>query len=52
MSERQSKFLNELGQTFVEYALIISLVVVTVIVALTFLQGKISSLFSFVGNHF
>ena len=52
MSDRQSKFFNEAGQTFVEYALIISLVVVTVVVALTFLQGRISSLFSFVGNAF
>jgi Flp pilus assembly pilin Flp len=50
MSERQSKFVNELGQTFVEYALIISLVVVALIAAATFLQGRISSLFSFVGS--
>ena len=34
----------------VEYALILALIAILVIVALTFLQGKISSLFSHIGN--
>ena len=38
------------GQGLVEYALIIAFIAVVVIVAMVFLQGKISSLFSRVGN--
>ena len=38
------------GQGLVEYALIIAFIAVVVIVAMIFLQGKISSLFSKVGN--
>ena len=43
---------REEGQTFVEYALILAFIAVFVIASLTFLQGRISSLFSFVGNAF
>lgn len=50
MNERQRNLINELGQTMPEYALIIALISVALIAALTFLQGQISSLFSFVGN--
>ena len=38
------------GQTLVEYALILAFIAIVVIVALTFLQGKISSVFSHIGN--
>ncbi|GAC1403671.1 MAG: hypothetical protein NVSMB59_24080 [Vulcanimicrobiaceae bacterium] len=38
------------GQGLVEYALIIAFIAVVVIVAMVFLQGKISGLFSKVGN--
>ena len=38
------------GQGLVEYALIIAFIAVVVIVAMVFLQGKISALFSKVGN--
>jgi pilus assembly protein Flp/PilA len=38
------------GQGLVEYALIIAFIAVVVIVAMVFLQGKISTLFSKVGN--
>jgi pilus assembly protein Flp/PilA len=38
------------GQGLVEYALIIAFIAVVVIVAMVFLQGKISSLFSKVGD--
>ena len=38
------------GQGLVEYALIIAFIAVVVIVAMVFLQGRISGLFSRVGN--
>ena len=38
------------GQGLVEYALIIAFIAVVVIVAMVFLQNKISGLFSKVGN--
>ena len=38
------------GQGLVEYALIIAFIAVVVIVAMVFLQGQISGLFSKVGN--
>ena len=38
------------GQGLVEYALIIAFIAVVVIVAMVFLQGQISTLFSKVGN--
>ena len=38
------------GQGLVEYALIIAFIAIVVIVAMVFLQGKISNLFSKVGN--
>jgi Flp pilus assembly pilin Flp len=41
---------NELGQTLPEYALIIALMAVALMVALTFLQHRISDLFSHVGD--
>lgn len=50
MDERRSNLIYELGQTLPEYALIIALVSVALFAALTFLQGQISSLFSYVGN--
>jgi len=41
---------REEGQTFVEYALILAFIAVFVIASLTFLRGKIVSIFSFIGN--
>ncbi len=38
------------GQGLVEYALIIAFIAVVVIVAMVFLRGQISNLFSKVGN--
>ena len=38
------------GQTFVEYALILAFIAILVIGALVFLQGKISSIFSYIGS--
>ena len=38
------------GQGLVEYALIIAFIAVVVIVAMVFLRGQISNLFSRVGN--
>ena len=38
------------GQGLVEYALIIAFIAIVVIVAMVFLQGKITALFSKVGN--
>ena len=45
-------FVNEEseGQGLVEYALIIAFIAVVVIVAMVFLQGRITTLFSKVGN--
>jgi Flp pilus assembly pilin Flp len=41
---------GELGQTLVEYALIVALVALAAIVALGFMSGRISALFSKAGN--
>ena len=41
---------REEGQTFVEYALILAFIAVFVIASLTFLRGKIDSIYSFIGN--
>jgi Flp pilus assembly pilin Flp len=41
---------REEGQTLAEYALILALIAAVVGVAVIFLQGKISSMFSQVGN--
>ena len=38
------------GQGLVEYALIIAFIAIVVIVAMVFLRGKITTLFSKVGN--
>jgi len=41
---------REEGQTLVEYALILFLIAVAAIVALTFLSGKVTGIFSSIGN--
>jgi Flp pilus assembly pilin Flp len=41
---------NEKGQTLVEYALIISLIAIVAVVALKFLGGKITQIFSTTGS--
>ena len=41
---------REDGQTLVEYALILALIAIVVIVAVIFLQGKISTVFSSIGD--
>jgi pilus assembly protein Flp/PilA len=38
------------GQTLVEYALILVTIAVVVVAAMTFLEGKISDLFTDIGN--
>ena len=38
------------GQTLVEYALILVTIAVVVVAAMTFLEGKISQLFTDIGN--
>ena len=45
-----SKLRRQDGQTLVEYALIIALIAVGLIIALIFLQDEIQELFSDVGN--
>ena len=52
MSEQQGGLVEERGQTFAEYALILAVISIGLIVALTFLQHQLSSLFSYVGNSF
>jgi Flp pilus assembly pilin Flp len=42
---------REEGQTLAEYALILALIAVLVIGAVLFLSGKISGIFTDVGNH-
>ena len=46
----QQFFRDEEGQGLVEYALIIAVIAIAVIVAMVFLRGQITSLFSRVGN--
>jgi Flp pilus assembly pilin Flp len=41
---------REEGQTLAEYALILSLIAVVVVVAVTFLSGKISGIFPQIGS--
>ena len=41
---------NDEGQGLVEYALIIAVIAIAVIVAMVFLKGQISNIFSNVGN--
>ena len=43
---------DESGQGLVEYALIIALVAIAVIVALTALGGRINNVFNTIGNEF
>ncbi|TMC02906.1 MAG: Flp family type IVb pilin [Chloroflexi bacterium] len=42
---------DDSGQGLVEYALIIAVIAVAVIVALVFLRDKISNIFSDIGNN-
>jgi len=41
---------DDAGQGLVEYALIIAVIAIAVIVAMVFLKGQISNIFSNVGN--
>ena len=52
MGEQQRGLVDECGQTFAEYALILAVISIGLIVALTFLSHRLSSLFSYVGNSF
>ena len=42
---------DEEGQGLVEYALIIAVIAIAVIVAMIFLQGQIQNIFSNIGNN-
>jgi pilus assembly protein Flp/PilA len=42
---------NEEGQGLVEYALIIAVIAIAVIVAMIFLRGQIQNIFSNIGNN-
>lgn len=42
---------NEEGQGLVEYALIIAIIAIAVIVAMMFLRGQIQNVFSNIGNN-
>jgi pilus assembly protein Flp/PilA len=44
-------FKNEEGQGLVEYALIIAVIAIAVIVAMVFLRGQIQNIFSNIGNN-
>ncbi|CAN5228331.1 hypothetical protein BH18CHL2_BH18CHL2_12300 [soil metagenome] len=46
-----SFFRNEDGQGLVEYALIIAVIAIAVIVAMLFLRGQIQNIFSNIGNN-
>jgi pilus assembly protein Flp/PilA len=50
LSNLRSMILDEEGATLVEYSLVVALIAVACIVAISFLGGKIASLFSTVGN--
>jgi Flp pilus assembly pilin Flp len=50
VSEQQIDLTEECGQTFAEYALVIALISVALIVSLTFLSNQISGLFSHIGD--
>lgn len=43
--------LKDRGQGLVEYALIIAVIAIAIIVAMIFLQGKIKTVFSNIGNN-
>ena len=47
----RSWFGREEGQDLAEYALLIGLIALVVILAVTFLGGQLSSLFSTIGSH-
>ena len=44
-------FRNDEGQGLVEYALIIAVIAIAVIVAMIFLRGQIQDIFSNIGNN-
>ncbi len=44
-------FADETGQGLVEYALIIAVIAIAVIVAMIFLRGQIENVFSNIGNN-
>jgi Flp pilus assembly pilin Flp len=52
MGEQRGGLVEERGQTFAEYALILAVISVALIAALTFLSDRLSLLFSYVGNSF
>jgi pilus assembly protein Flp/PilA len=47
----QSFFREDDGQGLVEYALIIAVIAIAVIVAMIFLRGQIQNIFSNIGNN-
>jgi pilus assembly protein Flp/PilA len=47
----QQFFRDEEGQGLVEYALIIAVIAIAVIVAMVFLRDQISNIFSNIGNN-
>ena len=47
----QSYFREDDGQGLVEYALIIAVIAIAVIVAMVFLRGQIQNIFSNIGNN-
>ena len=47
----RSFFAKEEGQGLVEYALIIAVIAIAVIVAMVFLRGQIQNIFSNIGNN-
>jgi pilus assembly protein Flp/PilA len=50
-SENGRVWLEDVGQGLVEYALIIVVIAIAVIVAMLFLRDQLSNLFSNVGNN-
>ena len=49
--EMQRFFRDDDGQGLVEYALIIAVIAIAVIVAMIFLRGQIQNIFSNIGNN-
>ena len=50
LTNLRSMTLDEEGATLVEYSLVVALIAVLCIAAISFLGGKISTMFSTIGN--
>lgn len=51
MDSAKSRVTNRKGQTMVEYALILALIAIIVLVAVQFVGGRTANKFNDIGNH-